>query len=220
MTESLVIELPSLPDPPVALLANKFATGRTTEVAGRVHAAVEAGIAWVHLRDHDAAPDVFAGAARTLVNRLRALRPSPTITVNTQYATARSLRCGLHTGWRGPRPEAIPMPVARPLGYSAHHLLELPAPRRRAVDYVTYSPVFPTSSKPGHPGTGTAALRRFVEQVGVPVLALGGITPERVAACREAGAHGVAVLSGIMQSDAPAVAAARYVEAWRTTTAP
>lgn len=215
-----MIEPPSLPDPPITLLANKFATGRTTEVADRVHAAVEAGIAWVHLRDHDAPPDVFARAAHTLVNRLRALRRPPTITVNTRYATARSLPCGLHTGWRGPRPETITAPVPRPLGYSVHHLIELPAPRRHAVDYVTYSPVFPTSSKPGHPGTGTAALRRFVEQVRVPVLALGGITPNRVASCREAGAHGVAVLSGIMQADTPAVAAARYIEAWHAVAAP
>jgi thiamine-phosphate pyrophosphorylase len=105
--------------------------------------------------------------------------------------------------------------MPHPLGYSAHHMLELSPARRRAVDYVTYSPIFPTSSKPGHPGTGVDALRRFSRQAGVPVLALGGLTPERVASCRRAGAAGIAVLSGIMHADDPTRAAQAYAQAWK-----
>lgn len=202
-----------LPEPPIALIANGCAT---QPVATSVQAAVEAGIRWVHLRDHEAEPERFQQDAQALVCRVQAVQPSVTFTVNTRLEVARMLNAGLHTGWRGPRPEAVTAPVPHPLGYSVHHLLELPAPRWRAVDYVTYSPVFPTSSKPGHPGTGTAALRRFCAQAGLPVVALGGITPERVAGCYQAGVRGVAVLSGILHAHDPGTAAAAYLNAWRT----
>lgn len=209
MNQSLAT--PALPNPPIALLANGF----TTQPVGRaVLAAVEGGIRWVHLRDHEATPEPFRRGAASLARRIRAVESAVTITVNTRLKVARVLNAGLHTGWRGLRPEAIAAPVPRPLGYSAHHVLELPPARRLAVDYVTYSPVFPTSSKPGHPGTGVDALRRFCVQAGVPVLALGGLTPKRAAACRCAGAAGIAVLSGILHADAPAKAARAYQQAW------
>ena len=201
----------ALPDPPIALIANGFATQPVTEA---VLAAVKAGVRWVHLRDHEAAPERFHRKAEALAARVRSVHPTTTLTVNTRLRTARMLGAGLHTGWRGPRPEAIAAPIPRPLGYSAHHMLELPPVRRRVVDYVTYSPIFPTSSKPGHPGTGGDALRRFGRQAGVPVLALGGLTPERVASCRRAGAAGIAVLSGIVHADDPALAAQAYLQAW------
>ncbi|PEN05068.1 thiamine phosphate synthase [Longimonas halophila] len=202
----------ALPRPPIALIANGFATQLVIEA---VLAAVKAGLRWVHLRDHEAAPERFQCEAKALAARVRSVHPATTLTVNTRLRTARTLGAGLHTGWRGPRPEAIAAPIPRPLGYSAHHVLELPPARRRVVDYVTYSPIFPTSSKPGHPGTGVDALRRFGRQAGVPVLALGGLTPERVAPCRRAGAAGIAVLSGIVHADNPTQAARAYQQAWK-----
>lgn len=201
----------ALPDPPIALIANGFAT---QSVIDAVLAAVKAGLRWVHLRDHEAAPGPFQREAEALAARVRSVHPATTLTVNTRLRTARTLGAGLHTGWRGPHPEAIAAPMPRPLGYSAHHVLELPPARRRTVDYVTYSPIFPTSSKPGHPGTGIDALRWFCRQAGVPVLALGGLTPERVALCRRAGAAGIAVLSGILYAKDPAQAARAYQQAW------
>lgn len=207
------ITQPVLPQPPVALIANGFATQPVIE---SVEAAVRAGIRWVHLRDHDATSEQVQQAAPAWAEHIWNEHPEVTLTVNTRLEMARALGSGLHTGWRGPRPETIAAPVPCPLGYSVHHLLELPAPRRRAVDYVTYSPVFPTSSKSGHPGTGIAALHQFCMQAGLPVLALGGITPERVAACYQAGVRGVAVLSGILHAQDPDSAAAAYLNAWRT----
>jgi thiamine-phosphate pyrophosphorylase len=73
--------------------------------------------------------------------------------------------------------------------------------------------VYPTPSKPDHPGTGIGALRAFCQAADVPVLALGGVTPSRVSECRTAGAHGVAVLSGIMEVETPAAATRAYLRA-------
>src|SRR5207245_1756761 len=49
--------------------------------------------------------------------------------------------------------------------------------------------------------------------VAVPVIAIGGITPERVAEVRAAGAHGVAVISAILSADSPAAATQRFLDA-------
>jgi thiamine-phosphate pyrophosphorylase len=196
----------------LALIADGFTDAAR---AARAVAAVRAGVRWVHLRDHAAAPDAFEAAARTLTTRLRTMAPDVQVSVNTHLADARLLRTGLHLGRRGPTPAAARAHLGGEalVGYSAHQQVEAEGERVRHVDYFFFSPVFPTTSKPDHPGIGLAALERFCRASRVPVLALGGVTPERVVACRRAGAHGVAVLSGIMAAPAPAAAARAYLRA-------
>jgi thiamine-phosphate pyrophosphorylase len=48
--------------------------------------------------------------------------------------------------------------------------------------------------------------------VSVPVFAIGGITPDRVAAVRAAGPHGVAVISAILAAERPAEATKQFIE--------
>ena len=83
--------------------------------------------------------------------------------------------------------------------------------------YLLFSPVFSPQGKPGYAGAGIDTLRGFVHYVQgrVPVYALGGITPERVRPCLDAGSYGVAVLSGIMRADHPGKAADAYLNALR-----
>lgn len=202
-----------LPYPCLALIANGFTD---EDCADRALTAVQAGVRWVHLRDHQAGPEAFDTAARTLTGRLREMASDVTITVNTRLGVAEALDAGLHLGWRGPSveearerlgPEAL-------LGYSAHEEVEIEGDRVLDVDYYFFSPVFATPSKPDQPPAGISALRSFCRTaVPAPTLALGGITPERVRTCREAGAQGVAVLSGIMDADVPIAATRAYLRA-------
>ncbi len=96
------------------------------------------------------------------------------------------------------------VPSLRPawLGRSCHGAAEVAA--AAGCDWVTLSPVWPTSTKPGHgPALGAAGLAALVPAA-PPVYALGGITtPEQVRACRAAGAHGVAVLGALMRAGRP-----------------
>ena len=69
------------------------------------------------------------------------------------------------------------------------------------ADFITFSPIYETPSKI-HLGSpqGTQRLGEIVKSVHLPVLALGGIKLNRVPEVLEQGAHGVAVISGIWDS--------------------
>ena len=79
------------------------------------------------------------------------------------------------------------------------------------LDYIGAGPVFGTRSKSNAPpALGLETLARIVRASPVPVIAIGGITPDNLDAVVEAGVHGVAVLSGIVAAADPAAATARY----------
>ena len=102
------------------------------------------------------------------------------------------------------------------IGYSAHSHAELN--RAEGADFVTYSPVFTPGSKPGFDGVevGLGGLQNAVNYTPLSVYALGGITPERTAACRETGCVGVAVMSGILAAGDPAKAVRKFLRAWKS----
>lgn len=202
-----------LPYPRLALIADRFTVD---DRADRVVTAVKAGVRWVHLRDHQAGPDEFETAARRLAARVRDMADDATVTVNTRLGVAELIEGSLHLGWRGPSVEEAREALGRDvlLGYSAHEEVGIEGDRALDVDYYFFSPVYETDSKPDQPPTGIPALRSFCRTADpIPTLALGGITPERVRECREAGAEGVAVLSGIMDAEAPVAATRAYLRA-------
>jgi thiamine-phosphate diphosphorylase len=65
--------------------------------------------------------------------------------------------------------------------------------------------IFDAGSKPVA-GEGTEKLRRIAASTTLPVLAIGGIGPDRVAECLEAGAAGVAVVSSVLRASNMAAA--------------
>lgn len=78
------------------------------------------------------------------------------------------------------------------IGVSTHGIAEVEAARRAGADYVTFGPVYPTPFKAAYgPPAGLDALRRAAA-VGIPVLALGGVTPGRLPELAAAGAAGAA----------------------------
>jgi len=202
-----------LPHPCLALIADGFTDEQR---ADRTATAVQAGVRWVHLRDHQAGPEAFEAAARRLTERLRTLASDVTVTLNTRLGVAQELNAGLHLGWRGPSVSDAREALGNDalLGYSAHEEIGIEGDRAPDVNYYFFSPVFETSSKPGQPAAGIPALRSFCRTAApTPTLALGGITPERVQPCLEAGARGVAVLSGIMEAKVPIAATRAYLRA-------
>jgi len=103
------------------------------------------------------------------------------------------------------------------IGVSAHSLDEARLAAAAGADYVTLSPVFLTTSKPGYgPALGLDGLSDVATRLAIPVIALGGIDAENAAACLEAGAGGVAVMGGVMRADDPEAAVADLVKSLRS----
>ena len=102
------------------------------------------------------------------------------------------------------------------VGCSVHSLNAAQKRETEGADFVTYSPIYPTASKPGYgPAVGIEGLAKVVENVRLPVFALGGITPARVTECLAAGAFGVAIMSGVMVSTNAKKQARRYLDTLR-----
>jgi thiamine-phosphate pyrophosphorylase len=83
------------------------------------------------------------------------------------------------------------------IGVSTHSLVEARAARAAGADFVVFGPIFDTESKRafGEP-QGLDKLREVASELGeFPVLAIGGITRENLAACIDAGASGIAGIS-------------------------
>jgi thiamine-phosphate pyrophosphorylase len=122
---------------------------------------------------------------------------------------------GVHLpGGGDPRAARKRLPSAL-IGVSAHSARDAAAALRAGADYVTVSPVFPTASKPGYgPALGLDGLARMVMAAPGPVLALGGVTPDKAALCRAAGAGGIAVMGEVMRADDPRATVAQLIRAF------
>ena len=143
-------------------------------------------------------------------DRLRSIHPD----------VARALGAVLQVGHRGPSVEkARSLTGADGLvSFSAHSPSDAVRAARAGADFLFVSPLFRTVSHPDEPPGKIALLRRTraaLDRVSPspPVFALGGIGPEHIDACLDAGAHGVAVLSGMLSAPDPRAAAGRYLAA-------
>jgi len=82
------------------------------------------------------------------------------------------------------------------------------------ADYLGVGPCYLTASKEGLPGPiGPEGLANVAVAVSVPVLAIGGVTAERVPELLRAGAYGVAVIGAIAAAPDPEAAAREIVSA-------
>lgn len=79
------------------------------------------------------------------------------------------------------------------------------------ADYIGFGPVFPTASK-ANPASvkGLAGLAEVCQAVSLPVIAIAGMTPDRVGAVIAAGAHGIAVMTAISTAPDPTAATRRF----------
>ncbi len=75
------------------------------------------------------------------------------------------------------------------------------------ADYLGVGPAYATSTKDGLPDAlGAAAVGAVAAAVDVPVIAIGGVTVDRVPELLAAGAHGVAVVAALSDAADPAAA--------------
>lgn len=122
---------------------------------------------------------------------------------------------GVQAGGRGMRAADVRrvLGAGRMLGVSVHAAHEARDALAAAPGFLLAGTIWETASHPGRPGAGAGRIRELAA-LGVPVIAIGGVTPARAAEARDAGAAGVAALRGVW--DVPDVAAAvfGYLSHW------
>ena len=79
------------------------------------------------------------------------------------------------------------------------------------ADWCVAGHVFASATHPDEPGRGLRFVRACAQATEIPVIAIGGVVPERVSDLVEAGARGVASIRGIWGAQNPGEAAARYL---------
>jgi len=161
---------------------------------------LEAGVRAVQLREKDLSQKELLDMAiwmRELTNEYGAF-----LFINDRVDVALSVRAdGVHLG-----NESLPVSAARKIsgggllvGVSAHSAEQAFEAERDGADYVTVGPIYETTSKPmsGCP-LGIDALHAIRRKVRIPVYGIGGIRLHNAREVREAGADGVALISGIL----------------------
>jgi thiamine-phosphate pyrophosphorylase len=91
------------------------------------------------------------------------------------------------------------------IGRSVHAPEEARRAAEAGADYVFLGPIWETPSHPGRPGLGPGIIEHAQP---ARVVAIGGVTPDRVASCLDAGAYGVAAVSALWTAGDPGSAAA------------
>jgi thiamine-phosphate diphosphorylase len=166
----------------------------------------------LHLRGHYTAAAVRHALGEALA--AAALRTGAWLLVNDRIDIAMAVRSnGVQLGV-----SSLSVPDARALlgagariGYSAHGVAESMQAAAEGADFVVAGTIFASQSHPGRAPAGLAMLAECAAHTPIPVLGIGGVTPEHAAGIAATGAHGVAVLGGVWHA-ADCVAAA---EAYR-----
>lgn len=182
-------------------------------VASVVSHALEAGAPAIQLRMKSAGAADMLRAARRLRAMTRAA--GALFFVNDRVDVALAAEAdGVHLG-----PQDLPVGPVRGavgddllLGFSADD----PAAARRAVsegaDYIGCGTVYATRSKDDAGAViGPEGLDRVARAVPVPVVGIGGVTPDRARELARTRATGTAVVSAVMGADDPARAVRRLL---------
>lgn len=197
------------PDPKIILITDpSFAMDRTVAVIRAAAAALGPGVLMVQLRDKERpAIQVMADATRLReITRacgallcLNLIRPA-----NDLLAFAKQVGVdGVHAPCERQQAGAARAAVGW-ASVPTHTDADAFMVASTNVDVLLVSPIFLVPGKLPPRGVGALA---SAKRHGKKVFALGGITPERAEMCARAGAHGVAVIRGLLGASDPAAAA-------------
>lgn len=188
----------------------KLAPGR--DHVAIASAALAGGADMIQLRDK-------AGDLRELLSQARAIQElcrshGAIFIVNDRLDLALAAGAdGVHVGQDDLPAEVARrlLPEGRILGVSTHTRAQAEAARLAGADYIGFGPLFPTGTKDtGYAPRGLTGLQEVRAATTLPILAIGGITLERVEGVIAAGATAPAVISAVVAASDIAGAAAAF----------
>jgi thiamine-phosphate pyrophosphorylase len=179
--------------------------------AATVEAAVRGGATMVQLREKETPPEEVIRLGRDILAVTR--RYGALLIVNDHPAVAREIGAdGVHVGRDDP-PVAETRAIVGPhviIGASCYGEIERAVAAEQAgADYVAFGTPFPSPTKPKRTDISLEIFQAAKQRVRVPVFAIGGITLANAPQVIDAGADGIAVVSGVFAaSDVEAAARA------------
>jgi thiamine-phosphate pyrophosphorylase len=200
-----------LPSPLYVILDRSVARGRN--LPDLLAAVLAGGCRLVQLREKTMPLDELLALARRLARQCR--EAGARFIVNDRADLA--LACdadGLHVG-QDDLPAREARALLRPgmiLGVSTHDPEQARRATAEGADYVAVGSIFPTTTKAGFQLVGPDLIRRVRPEVSVPIVGIGGITPDNAAAVLEAGADAVAVISAVCSAADPEASTRRFLE--------
>lgn len=175
------------------------------DIAAEIHPYIHR----LHIREKQkTAREIYDGVL-LLINRGFPLHK---LVINDRLDVALTVKAaGVHLAFHSLDPLVVKrnFPTLK-VGCSVHSLDEASAAKENGVDYLLYGHIYATNSKKGIPPRGLSELTRLCHERTKPVIAIGGIKPENVQEVLQAGASGVAVMSGILEADNPLHAVKDY----------
>lgn len=162
--------------------------------------AAAAGVAWIQIREKDLVGRELASLVKLAVADTRGT--SARVLVNDRLDVALAANAsGIHLGESSMPLKAVAEwgrnsgRIGFQIGLSCHSLEAARSAVHAGADYIFFGPVFPTPSKAAFgPPQGIEKLRDVCTSVGIPVIAIGGITFENARECIDAGAAGIAAI--------------------------
>ncbi len=169
--------------------------------------ALRAGITFIQFRQKE-------GTRREIYEEASKLRKltryfNATLIINDYADIALAVDAdGVHLGQDDlPLAEARKIMGEKIIGISTHDLRQAKDASAGKADYIGFGPVFETRTKDAGKPRGLDNLRRIKQNVGVPVIAIGGINVDNIGSVFRAGADAAAVASAICSGDVSANAA-------------
>jgi len=190
----------------------ELARGRTTlEIAG---AAIRGGVSCIQLREKMCSTREFID--ESLAIRSLLARHGIPLIINDRVDVALAVKAdGIHLGQKD-----MPCRMARQIipesmivGISVESLDDAIAAQKDGADYLGVSPIYPTPTKTDTAQPlGLEGLRSIRSEVDLPLVGIGGLNADNVAAVIHNGADGVAVVSAIVAADDPEAATRDLIE--------
>ena len=192
--------------------------GDTKRLIRIARAAMDSGVRVVQLREEGMPDDDLRQLCRLLLPH--AERAGASLMVNHRVAVAQAAH-GVHLGRRSVSPAEAREQLGEQavIGVSAHGDGEVQQAAAQGADYVSLSPVFPTTSKPGAAHLGVSAARAIAEAATIPVVWLGGVDARNVAEVASCSPFAVAVMSAVCSARDPGAASANLLASLRASSA-
>jgi thiamine-phosphate pyrophosphorylase len=179
-------------------------------------ACLQGGARFLQIRGKQLPASRLLEISERIVDRAKA--SAALVVVNDRADIARIAGAGgVHVGQDDLPPSAVRAIVGNTvvIGFSTHTIPQIAAAVTEPIDYLAIGPVFATSTKAaGYDPVGTERVREAAEaahRMGLPVVAIGGITLDRAADVLRAGANAVAVIADLLSDGNPEERVRQYL---------